>query len=379
MFCSISGAVPEEPVVSTKSGHLFEKRLAEKFIRETGKCPITSEPLSLDDLLPLKHKQTVKPRTAPATSIPGLLGLFHDEWDALMLETHTLRQSLHSVRQELCQALYQHDAATRVIARLMRERDDARAALEHARETIMAEQSAKRSAGADAGFAPTKKQRVPAIPEEVLNELQEISAQLQKGRKKREISPTLATPADLEALTLLTSVPLHKTTQGGITHIELDPQNSSIVATAGVDATVQLYDHSAGSQLGSLQGHSKRVSGLQYVSSSVIITSSYDKTARIWKSGDAGGDFACSAVLKDHQAEVVGITLHPSRKYFVTASADATWGFYDLDAATCLRLVADDQMKEAYTAVSFHPDGLILGTGEPSFDTSPLPAVTGLA
>jgi len=66
------------------------------------------------------------PRPAAATSIPALLHLFQNEWDTLVLETFALKQKFNSVQQQLSHALYKEDAATRVIARLIKERDAAR-------------------------------------------------------------------------------------------------------------------------------------------------------------------------------------------------------------------------------------------------------------
>ena len=129
MMCAISGEAPEEPVASKKSGAVFEKRLIEKYIQENGKDPVSGEELDLDDLLPIRSARTVRPRPPTLTSIPALLSQFQNEWDSLAIETYNLREQLARTREELATALYQHDAAVRVIARLTKERDQARAAI----------------------------------------------------------------------------------------------------------------------------------------------------------------------------------------------------------------------------------------------------------
>lgn len=103
--------------------------MIEAYIKENGKDPVTNEDLTVDDLINVKTSHVVRPRPPTLTSIPSLLSVFQNEWDALALESYNVRQQLAQTRQELATALYQHDAAIRVIARLTRERDEARDAL----------------------------------------------------------------------------------------------------------------------------------------------------------------------------------------------------------------------------------------------------------
>jgi pre-mRNA-processing factor 19 len=110
-------------------GNIFEKRLIEAYIADHGSDPVNGEELSVDDLVELKNARAVRPRPPTLTSIPALLSTFQNEWDALALESYTLKQQLAQTRQELSTALYDFEGALRVIAKLTQERDEARDAL----------------------------------------------------------------------------------------------------------------------------------------------------------------------------------------------------------------------------------------------------------
>ncbi|GJN29223.1 hypothetical protein PR202_gb17423 [Eleusine coracana subsp. coracana] len=76
--------------------------------------------------------------------------------------------------------------------------------------------------------------------------------------------------------------------------------------------------------------------------------------------------------LKDHTDEprfpfkiyqVVAVTVDASEKYFVTASKDNSWCFYDILTGSCLSKVGKASEQEGYTSASFDPHGTFLGTG----------------
>ncbi|CAI9118045.1 OLC1v1019552C1 [Oldenlandia corymbosa var. corymbosa] len=375
---AVSGEVPEEPVVSTKSGLLFEKRLIERHIADYGKCPVTGEPLTMDDIVPIKTGKIVKPRPVQAASIPGMLGMFQIEWDGLMLSNFALEQQLHTARQELSHALYQHDAACRVIARLKKERDEARGLLAQAERQIPASiaigatkevssvalSNGKRAAEED-DIGPDGKRIRPGISSNVISELTDCNAELSHQRKKRQIPPTLAPVDALERYTQLSSQPLHKTNKPGILSLDVH-YKKDIIATGGVDTNAVVFDRRSEAILSTLSGHSKKVTTVKFdAEGDVVLTGSADKTVRLWQRSESE-NYDCRHILKDHTAEVRAVTVHATNKYFVTASLDNTWCFYDLSSGLCLAQVSDSSEADGYTAAAFHPDGLILGTGTTS-------------
>jgi pre-mRNA-processing factor 19 len=144
--------------------------------------------------------------------------------------------------------------------------------------------------------------------------------------------------------------------------VDIHPTEQRKILTGGNDSNVILFDREKGKILATLSGHSKKVTSvLFHPTKDVVFSSSADKTAAVWTADGKG--YSASHTVKNHKDEVVGVTLHPTGDYFVTASLDGLWSFHDLNTSSCLTSV---EVGAGVSAVNFHPDGLILGTGTTS-------------
>jgi pre-mRNA-processing factor 19 len=144
--------------------------------------------------------------------------------------------------------------------------------------------------------------------------------------------------------------------------VDIHPTQSSIVATAGVDTSVIIFNSETNKIVHQLNGHTKRVNDvLFHPSGEVVVSCSQDKTARIWRAGASG--FAQAHVIKAHNDDVTAISLHATGDYFATSSLDRSWGFHDINSGSTLLKVTRPRDDAGLSAIAFHPDGLILGTG----------------
>jgi pre-mRNA-processing factor 19 len=155
---------------------------------------------------------------------------------------------------------------------------------------------------------------------------------------------------------------LHSAAAPGITSLATHPTLPGVVATGGEDSSVVVFNRDTGKIVDQLKVHKKKVTDVQYLSDEIIISASEDKTAMIWRKD---GKYKPAATLRVHEGAVVGVTVHPSGNFVVTASSDKSWAFWDVATGALREQVPAElnKVEAGYTRVEFHPDGLILGAG----------------
>ncbi|KAK2195147.1 bifunctional WD40 repeat/WD40-YVTN repeat-like-containing domain superfamily/Zinc finger [Babesia duncani] len=363
LICSISGVQPEEPCLS-KTGYIFERRLIEKHLQESSVCPITGEPLTSEDLTPIKGLLTnnfqfhflgdlpVKPRPSTASSIPGLLSLLQSEWDALALETFNLRSHVDVVRKQLSYNLYQHDAATRVIARLLKERDRAQQEIASLQKQLLEFRANYDIHAIEIG-----------LDEDAITRLQDLAKSLMGQRKQRDMS--IFTNIDaIKQFKLTGEYRTHSSTIPGINSVVVDvwskSQDNSLnfCYTGGADGSIVYFDLNLCTTVSKMTNHLKAVNALvAHYYAPVVISGSDDKTIRVWRGDDENGEFKSSHILKHHKAPVLDLSLHPSGEYLLSMATDGVWGFCDLDSGKVIKLFKD--LGIVCKRGKFHTDGLI--------------------
>jgi len=294
-----------------------------------------------------------------ATSIPSMLQLFQNEWDALMLETYTLKQHLETVRQELAHALYQHDAACRVIARLIKERDAAKNTLANFQGQVP---EVRREAAGDQAAMEVESTNV--ISDAIKDKLTQKSQTLSRERKKRQISPTLASEDVIKEYAVQSSdTGLHKTSPPGISCLDIHP-TKELVLTGGLDSDLSLFNTQTRKLVTKISGHTKRVNDVAFhPTDDIVFSCSQDRTVRVWRSAGDNHYTLAHNISRAHSDDVVGISLHATGDYLASASNDKSWAFHDIRSGTTLTKTTDPSIKVGFSSISFHPDGLILGTG----------------
>ena len=347
-----------DPVVSKKTGHIFEKRTIKKYLLDSAQCPITGEEMSVNDLVDLKPNSAVKPKSAEITSLTGMISMFQNEWDAHVLEMHLLRKELDSTRTELSHTLYQHDAACRVIAKLLADQEVLKSELAESKKRPVHVAPAPSAAAAAAGAAMDV-DGGPGISDAIKRKMDAKSAELSKGRKKREISAGLAKEDAIKGY----GSKLIKAHGAKVPTLCVDvhPTKPNVVSGCKTGEIEVLCADKASllCKLGSDKhaGHTHPVNRVVFHATQDLVISAAENV-RLWSSTSG----AAIKTISTHTSEVTGLSLHATGDYLVAASVDRSWAFYDLETGTCCQVVPDTTAKGGYSGAQFHPDGLILGT-----------------
>lgn len=398
MFCAISGDIPEEPVVSRKSGHLFEKRLIEKALTASGgKCPETGEELSSEDLIAVKSwGKVARPLPASAATMPGLLKTMESEWDTMTLKIHKIKKTLSKTRQELAHALYQNDAATRVISRLLSEKEELQTLLnksyqERGETTVKRKiddadatgiaggavggtkgNAAKRRKAGDDVMADSRDsaeetggQEDPELLEETrVKEIELLSANLRTKRKARKASESLAKVSAFQSYVDVAQSTQHS--QSACSSVLL--MDEERLAVGALDGSISILNAKSlaleETRDCGIDGAKHSISCLaRPAGTSTLISGGEDGVVRIW---NADGGHAQPKYTVQERSSIVDIALHAGGDMLLSCCDDGTWVVRDLEAKKVLStrvggrfVAADMQLRSG----AMHPDGLLFATG----------------
>jgi len=374
LTCELSGeplAATKETIVTTPSGHICLKRLLLQKLTENGGMDpfetIRERPLSEDQLVELKMKLEPPPRPQ-VTSLPNLLQMIQTEYDALVLELFDTRKALEETRRELSQALYQNDAAVRVVARLSMERDAAREELQRwSASAAPATTTTPLTDGvaADKEEPQAKRRKVERttgplsndLPEDDVNAMVEMWNYLHTQRKpKLKAAAAKAPTADVVATYASKGTQnWHKATCRSLLCMM---SRGDLLVTGGKDKQVVVY--SLSEEVVKQSFNLGSVPNCVDASDSLVVAASAKGPVVVYSVADGS---SMGEITVD-STEVVAVNLHPTGNHMCVLTADGRLLVCLVEegkVSTVSEFKVDTPPE--YTCGALHPDGLLYAAG----------------
>ena len=349
-ICCLSGMLCETPVVSKKSGHVFEKRLILKHIESVGRCPVTKHELSKEDLIEVKSDNSSmslhKPRNVKSTSMPGMFTELKSEWDRILLETSNLKKEYDLARQELGHSMYQYDASTRVISNLLRERDMAREELANYQN-----QYGNFDEEVIGDFGDEFNNM--GVSKDLINRITEMSYKLIADRKNKKtnmaknvkILPSLQEIKNYNCINTFT--PFEKLKSNsilinpiGITCSDIHNENPNYILVGSNEGSVSSLEIDTNNNFKLIdnkilnQIHKRKINEIKFYPRADVIgfaTCSEDSTAKLMIKSELMGKFEERYLINNvHNDSITGVTFHPLEEYALLSSLDGYWSFHNL-------------------------------------------------
>lgn len=233
--------------------------------------------------------------------------MFQNEWDAFALEAFNIRQQLGQTRQELATALYQHDAAVRVVARLTRERDEARDAL------------SKVTVGAGVSNGDAMQIDSAGLPEELSEKVDATQEKLSKSRRRRAVPAGWATPEAIETYAVTqASEPIYP----GSSFVSID-STGDLALLGGADGLAGIFSIPDNKLIQPLVvGGGSITDGVFFGTQPVIATSS--GAVKVFEGTKEAVSFT------SHAGSANAVALHPTGDILASVGVDKSFVFYDL-------------------------------------------------
>lgn len=369
MQCELSGEslanAATGTVVVTPSGHVCRKDLLLTKLTENGSVdPFHPDrPLAEDDVIVLAaaaatgaSSKVIPPRPLQATSHAALLSAVQTEYDAVVLELFDTRQALQDARQELSQALYQNDAAVRVIARLSAERDAARQQLQEWQASGVA---AAPPAANDESSKKRKRDNLAdalenEIPEAHLKSMQAVWESLHKGRKA--LLKSLKSPTAAAVKAYFDSAPQSSWTT---TAIVAAAAQGKQMAVATNDNCVKVLQES------------QEIASFATTAPATVVDVMENEWI-IW--ANAAGDVQVAKLggevmpAINLDSAVTDVSLHFDKQHALVATQGGKVCLLTLSSSsssqtTVVSVFSASTPNTSYTAACLHPDGLIYVAG----------------